>query len=418
MISRRLRQGFTLIEMSITIAVIVIVSVIIYANYNEINDTGEILTVGEQLRADVRLAQNFSVSAHLNRGKLTNGWGVYFNRNTNKYVVFSDLNSNKTYDFPTKLLIHGSETITGGRFNDSSNSANEVQLGNGSSYMPTVTTAGDAPYGTNRFSFTGSQYLVSNPTDLVLGTEDFTLDVIVSDTSYTTPSQTIIMAGHSDDTSDVNYEYRLYRDDATTLKFDIRDNSGNVYTLVSNQSIGRVDANDKSRHVAIVRNGRYLMMFIDGQTHDTIDIGADTSIWSQAESTYIGAQCSSYSSGCNSFTKYYNGYISEVRLTKGWANWFEAFNMPTSARDADEEKYREVKLPPGVVFERLYRGATTTNELNIYFSPINYWMYTSSTINTERAEIVINRAGMADTGEPGDTPRTFYVWPSGLISLK
>lgn len=415
MISRRLRQGFTLIEMSITIAVIVIVSVIIYANYNEINDTGEILAVSEQLREDVRLAQNFSVSAHLNRGKLTNGWGVYFNRNTNKYVVFSDLNSNKTYDFPTKILIHGSETITSGKFKDSSNNANEVQLGDGSNYMPTVTTAGDAPYGTNRFSFTGSQYLITNPTDLVLGTEDFTLDVIVSDTSYTTVPQTIIMAGHSDDTSDVNYEYRLYRDSATTLKFDIRNDSGTVYTLTSSSTI---TGNNKSRHVAIVRNGRYLMMFINGQTHDTIDIGANTSIWSQAERTYIGAQCSSYSSGCTSFTRYYNGYISEVRLTKGWANWFEAFTTPTSARDADEEKYREIKLPPGVVFERLYRDTTAINELNIYFSPINYWMYTSSTINTERAEIVINRAGMAGTGEPGDTPRTFYVWPSGLISLK
>src|SRR5574344_1361374 len=111
--TRLIKQGFTLIEMAITIAVIVIVSVVAYANYNEINDTGEILTVSDKLREQVRLALNFSINGKQIKGKTANGWGVYFNRTTNKYAIYADLNHKQRYDYPTKLLMHCIESFSG-----------------------------------------------------------------------------------------------------------------------------------------------------------------------------------------------------------------------------------------------------------------------------------------------------------------
>ncbi|MEI6378822.1 MAG: LamG domain-containing protein [Candidatus Falkowbacteria bacterium] len=396
-------RAFTMIELVVVIAVIVIVSVVVYANYNEINDRGEILGVSEKLRQNIRLAQNFSVSGKLINGNLTQGWGVYLNRQSGKYVIFADLNNNGIYDFPTKLLLHGSETVSGALVTSSAVLASSVILGDGStnSTFPTNTNSAGKPDGSGNgfwtFASANSQYLdAGTSANFFPQASDFTIDLWLNAASVG-PNRALLGRDQS---------YEFYLDTSSILNFVFHKDDGvTTYTLKSSSTIAAINT-ATWYHTAVVRKGSYLMLFVNGQMHDMKNIGTDT-MRDISGNLYIGRTASP--------AAYFDGSIDEIRMSVGWANWFEAFSVPTVAYTSDSEKFLEFKMPPGVVFEELYKdNSAQPADINLLFSPIDHYLYVNDAIGS--STIVINRGGMERTGLSGDTPRAFKVWQSGMIS--
>ena len=102
------KQGFTLIELIVSISVITMVTGIFLANYSSSNKRMDLVMTAQKFVADVHLAQNYalglsrygnSVSTNVPLG----GWGIHINLDnqnlgSGKYVIFADDNGNGFFD--------------------------------------------------------------------------------------------------------------------------------------------------------------------------------------------------------------------------------------------------------------------------------------------------------------------------------
>lgn len=87
-------------------------------------------------------------------------------------------------------------------------------------------------------------------------------------------------------------------------------------------------------HVAVVRNGNVLTMYLDGVSVGTKDCTGRT-----YDSGDNGVKCGRYYGDVDNY--YFNGHLDEVRISKGIARWTAPFTPPS-------EPY-SVLFPPGVV---------------------------------------------------------------------
>ncbi len=96
-----LRQnGFTLIEMLVSIAILALLSTVIIANYRAGQRQVNVQNAANQLASDLRVAQNYTLSGKENAsGNFpTGGWGVHLVNGNASYILFADNNGNYTYD--------------------------------------------------------------------------------------------------------------------------------------------------------------------------------------------------------------------------------------------------------------------------------------------------------------------------------
>ena len=80
-------------------------------------------------------------------------------------------------------------------------------------------------------------------------------------------------------------------------------------------------------HLAAVRNDTSLELFIDGQRVKTATVSATQSIGNATLPLHIGAAVSSNGS---STSGYFEGYLDDLRVTKGYARYTETFTKPAS----------------------------------------------------------------------------------------
>ncbi len=389
------RAGFTLIELVVVMSVIALMSVAIYANYSAIDNRGKILGVAGKIKTDLNVAQDYSLTGHINQKNRPDGWGVYFNRNLNKYIVFSDLNRNGQYDYPIKLLIHGSETVSGGVFTDSSQLASTIAVTGATQ----VLAAGQPPDDIGYWSFDGASDSLRVPTNSAFdpGSDSWAIDFWFK-ASSTGSQKALAYKGNGSGT----LTFGIYKDANDKINGVVYDDLGTAYTV---QSRGAISL-DTWYHVALVRDNslNVVILFIDGlgQTKKRIT----RPVRSQSVSIYIGAED-------NGSSNSWNGAIDEIRFSRGTGRWIERFTRPTSFYKNDDEAFREVKLPPGLVLERLYSDSVGVDELNIFFSPTNYMMYANGAVPTTYAEIKLNNAGAENTGSSADILKSIKVLPSG-----
>ena len=95
----RSRGGFTIIEMLVSVSIMFILLGIFLANYHYYGQQGQLDMTALKLASDLRRIQNFALSLKERNGIIpAGGWGIYAQENANYYRVFTDTNSNKTYD--------------------------------------------------------------------------------------------------------------------------------------------------------------------------------------------------------------------------------------------------------------------------------------------------------------------------------
>jgi hypothetical protein len=209
---------------------------------------------------------------------------------------------------PVSLLLHcngsdGSTTIT-----------------DSSTYAHTMTAGGDAQIDTAQSKYGGASLLfdgtsdsatTGDTTDLTMGADDFTLELFVR---FATVASTRVLICKQ---ASGEYAQYLLQQNAGTLEFYASSNNSS-YDICGPISGGSLSI-DTWYHVAVSREGSDFRLFLDGTQVAT------TSNASALHSTTCGLSLGIYPSG----TSCLNGWMDEVRITKGTAWYTGSFTPPT-----------------------------------------------------------------------------------------
>jgi hypothetical protein len=165
-------------------------------------------------------------------------------------------------------------------------------------------------------SFDGTgDYLTApfNPT-FNLGTGNFTIEFWVN-TSSTVAYATALRLGDTWTTG----SWALYLNDSGGSGYPSWWNQTGSYTLSTSGAL----INDGSwHHIALVRNGATMTMYIDGTSRGTLSIGTNT-VGDTTTKLWIGRDSSN--------VREWVGYMDDLRITKGYARYTSNFTPPTSA---------------------------------------------------------------------------------------
>ena len=214
----------------------------------------------------------------------------------------------------TKLMLHCDGTDASTSFPDDSASSHTVTA-NGTAQVDTAQKV----FGTASLLLDGnSDYLsISHSDDFNFDSGDFTVDCRIRFNS-TSGAQVIMGRNGSSDRS-----WALYY------------NSGNLrfafYTSTTNDvAFSWTPSVDTWYHIAVVRNGADLKVFVDGtQIGTTYNISTNSIRDAISSDFYIGENVEQTG-------YYFNGWLDEIRISKGIARWTANFTSPTEAYSGDE----------------------------------------------------------------------------------
>jgi len=171
-------------------------------------------------------------------------------------------------------------------------------------------------FGTGSMSFDGSgDYLTSYNTNLHLfGTQDFTVECWVYPNSF--PSEAaIISTAHPTDYQGFTLNV------GTSGNIIIALGSGGSWTVAASSGTGTLSAT-QWQHLALTRSGNVFRIFINGTqtwtTTNSISLTNTNNLMAIGGRTVAGGQ-------------YFNGYIDDLRITKGIARYTTTFTPPTKA---------------------------------------------------------------------------------------
>ena len=188
----------------------------------------------------------------------------------------------------------------------------------------TVSPVGSAQISTATAEFGGASGFFSNPSggayltvpnslDWDLTSGDSTLEMWVNATSY--PSHNPVLIGQSPVTYDAQWLLFVQSDGQLGVQ-----NNGGANNVVASTEIGL----NSWHHVACVRSSGTTLLFVDGVLSASSSLNPYTST---SNSLYIAAGNSqSYGS-----MYFWDGYIDELRITKGVARYTSNFTPPTQA---------------------------------------------------------------------------------------
>ena len=189
-----------------------------------------------------------------------------------------------------------------------------------------LSTYGSAAISTTQSKFGGSSMYFDGSTGYVRAPHNAMLDLSTGAPNFTvecwfytlnnTAQVPIVSKDWNQGTTDPSYG--IYLGSSTTLVYIIGDGtSGSIFNYYTYTGI----AINTWYHVALVRNGSNMLSFLNGNLVNTQTI----SITSKDAGT-------TFNIGTNNNTgSYFNGYIDEVRITKGIARYTSNFTPQTSA---------------------------------------------------------------------------------------
>ncbi|MCX6798232.1 MAG: prepilin-type N-terminal cleavage/methylation domain-containing protein [Candidatus Falkowbacteria bacterium] len=109
------RPGFSLPEVITSLAIIVIITAIFLANYKDASKRNDLASSAQNVVSDIHLAQSYALGlAEYNGDVPSGGWGLHFDNttgNSDHYIIFADINSNKRYDSGEEVANSGGRTI-------------------------------------------------------------------------------------------------------------------------------------------------------------------------------------------------------------------------------------------------------------------------------------------------------------------
>ena len=257
-------------------------------------------------------------------------------------VSYPPLAGAQGVDSYTKLMLHADGSDQGTSFTDSSTTPKTVtntesydsytklmlhMEGSGNSFVDSaaskaVTTNGDVSQTTAQFKFssksgvfdgTGDYLSLADSDDWNFGSGDFTIDCWVR---FNGNSGSQVMIGHGGlhGISSVNGWEISYGWAANRFIFYDFNGSANLYL----ETTSWIPSLNTWYHIAVVRNGNTVTAYVDGTS-----IVSQTFTGSITNSTYALRIGSGYDG-----IYFLNGYLDEVRISKGIARWTSNFTPP------------------------------------------------------------------------------------------
>src|SRR3989344_223528 len=100
---RKSTTGFTLVELLVSVAIVVLIMSVVLFNYTGFNDNLALASGGQELAIAIRQAQTYGLTVKEvtpGGGRFDSAYGIYFDPSSSPsaYYIFADINSNKTYD--------------------------------------------------------------------------------------------------------------------------------------------------------------------------------------------------------------------------------------------------------------------------------------------------------------------------------
>lgn len=214
------------------------------------------------------------------------------------------------------LLLHMDGSSGSSTFTDSSGSGKTVTVTNA-----TINTS-VKKYGTGSGSFNGtSAYLrLANNTDWAFGSGDFTFECWVNWSTL----QDTILGFHGYRVAN-EHGWSVEYSSASILRFSYSTSGANV----TNLDVTWSPSTSTWYHVAVCRSGNTLRFFVDGTKVGT-DKTLSATIYDPIGGTpylFIGAFPNMFGTPIY----YHNGYLDDVRITKGVARYTANFTAPTAA---------------------------------------------------------------------------------------
>lgn len=215
------------------------------------------------------------------------------------------------------------------------------------------------------------------------------------------------------------YQLRIYNSAPQVL---LRKGDGSDYLEVGG---GIVVEENKWHHVAVVRNGNNVSLYVDGILDQTIAISGAYSSPLNAP-WIIGA----FADTSLNVQLYFSGYIDDLRITKGVAVYTKNFNPPI----APLTPVAEQDVLPSIPASLLLRFDGADNSTNFKDSSVNAltvtangnakistaqskWGESSGYFDGSSAYVALGAAGSTLHGAADDFTIECWVWPEQFSSL-
>jgi len=185
-------------------------------------------------------------------------------------------------------------------------------------YSKSVLANGDAQVDSAQFKFgngsclfdgTGDFLTLTSSNNFDFGTADFTIDTWVRYNSLTQQYRDLLDIGDGGNISGIRLEY-----DATVGNYTVYIN-GSFFNFANSSIVNTWS------HVALVRSSNSIYLFVDGNSQGTVTAIGNPNIVGNSAGMIIGT---------NSSRIYQiDGWMDELRVTKGVARWVSNFTTPT-----------------------------------------------------------------------------------------
>ena len=91
-------KGFTLLEITVVISIITLLSTIFLANYRQGEKNFALQRSAHQLAQDLRRAQEMTMAGREFKGKFQGGYGIHLVKGTGEYILFIDCDDDDVFD--------------------------------------------------------------------------------------------------------------------------------------------------------------------------------------------------------------------------------------------------------------------------------------------------------------------------------
>jgi hypothetical protein len=186
-------------------------------------------------------------------------------------------------------------------------------------------TVGNAQISTTQSKFGGSSMYFDGTGDwligpanqnLALGTGDFTVEAWIYVTTFTTTTGfQAIFSNRNSTSTQASFDFGIRNSDKY-LYFYNRNTDSSTFSTSGLSGI------NTWIHVAIARVGSTITFYINGTSAGTVSVS--TNSFGTNNVIYVG-------SNFNATPDTYNGYIDDLRVTKGYARYTTNFTAPTAA---------------------------------------------------------------------------------------
>ncbi|MCL5795010.1 MAG: hypothetical protein M1338_01500 [Patescibacteria group bacterium] len=225
-------------------------------------------------------------------------------------------------DSYTKAILHMDGTDGSTTFTDGSNYSHTFTPNSGAQ----LDTA-QQKFGTASGLFDGiSDYLTSNDsTDWDIGTGDFTIDLWARSAISVASNAYRFAARGNIETVTGDWCWGVGHNDGwgTNIRMNFAyKTAGGIVDIVSSEITFNADT---WYHVAVVRNGTTLKMYLDGTEVASTAVSADLS---SSSAFHVGVR---EGTGPGGIAEEWNGWLDEFRFSNGIARWTTGFTPPTEA---------------------------------------------------------------------------------------